>query len=388
MAGASLLGAHVEPLAVMRPEGIRREALAPYLAEVLGGHVEVLDVRRLQSAESSADDPKGFGYGVPLEVECRVDGARRSFVISRTRPAQGFGHDYPADRAWQALYGHEAYNSFPRHVRSVDVGFVDRHGGIVSAGGAVEFFQVVDKAEGSLYWLDLARMLSAEPRELDRERVRALARSLASAHAARRDEPTLYERRIRELVGHGECVMGILDSYPAGYALLPERRREAFEQAMVAWRWRLRSRASRLRRVHGDFHPWNILFREGTDFSVLDRSRGEWGEPADDVAALGVNYLFFGVQRSARAGRTGVAEPFGDLFGLFLDTYGEASGDHELLDVLPPFLAFRALVLAHPRWYPDLVDATRAALLGFADRMAAAGRHEPAGIVAAVGAVR
>ena len=35
--------------------------------------------------------------------------------------------------------------------------------------------------------------------------------------------------------------------------------------------------------MHGDFHPWNLLFREGVEFSVLDRSRGEWGEPADDV---------------------------------------------------------------------------------------------------------
>jgi hypothetical protein len=157
---------------------------------------------------------------------------------------------------------------------------------------------------------------------------------------------------------------------------------------MVAWRWRLRRRVHRLRCVHGDFHPWNLLFREGTDFSVLDRSRGEWGEPADDVAALGVNYLFFGVRKSALAGGTGVAEPFAGLFGLFVDTYLEASGDGELLDVLPPFLAFRALVLAHPRWYPDLTDATRSALLGFAERMVGPGRHAPADIVAAVGAAR
>ncbi len=194
--------------------GIERETLARYLARVLAERVEVLDVRRLGGGEPGLDDPKGFGYGVPLEVECRVDGRPRAFVISRTRPAQGFGHDYPADRAWQAIYGHHAYNTFPRHVRSTDVGVVRRGGEIVSLADAVEFFQLVEKADGTLYWLDLARMLSAEPRKLDQERVRALARFLATAHAKRRDEPTLYERRVRELVGHGECVMGILDSYP------------------------------------------------------------------------------------------------------------------------------------------------------------------------------
>ncbi|HMH52082.1 MAG TPA: phosphotransferase [Candidatus Acidoferrum sp.] len=350
--------------------GIERENLATYLAHVLAGQVEVRAVRRLGGSEPAIEDPKGFGYGVPLEVECLVDRRPRAFVISRTRPAQGFGHDYPADRAWQALYGHHAYNSFPRHVRSLDVGFVREHGEIVSAADAVEFFQLVEKAEGALYWLDLARMLAAEARDLDRARARVLARFLAETHAERRDEPTLYVRRLRELCGHGECVMGILDSYPDGYPLLPERARETFEQAMVSWRWRLRGYGQRLRRIHGDFHPWNLLFREGTtEFSVLDRSRGEWGEPADDVAALGINYLFFGVQKSARGGRAGVDEPFLQLFRTFLDTYLAASGDAEVFHVLPPFLAFRALVIAHPRWYPDLADASRVALLHFADRM-------------------
>jgi aminoglycoside phosphotransferase (APT) family kinase protein len=182
--------------------------------------------------------------------------------------------------------------------------------------------------------------------------------------------------------------MGILDSYPEAYPLLPERARETFERAMVSWRWRLRPLTSRLRRVHGDFHPWNILFREGTDFSVLDRSRGEWGEPADDVAALGINYLFFGVQRSARGGRAAVDEPFLELFRTFLDTYVGASGDEAILDVLPPFLAFRALVIAHPRWYPDLTEPSRAALLRFADRMVTGARCVPDEVAAAFVAPR
>jgi hypothetical protein len=109
-----------------------------------------------------------------------------------------------------------------------------------------------------------------------------------------------------------------------------------------------------------------LLFRDGVDFSVLDRSRGEWGEPADDVSALGINYLFFGLRKAARDGRRGVAEPFLTLFSLFLDSYLADSHDGELLDVMPPFLAFRALVIAHPRWYPTLPPGVREALLGFA----------------------
>src|SRR5262249_34194927 len=161
------------------------------------------------------------------------------------------------------LYGHVAYNSFPRHVRSVDVGFVRESGEIVSAADAAEFFQLVERAEGQLYWLDLDQLLSLPLRDLDVERARALARFLAECHADKRDEPALYHRRVRELVGHGECVMGILDTYPHPYPLLPSAECEALERAMVGWRWRLRERAHRLSCVHGDFHPWNLLFGGG-----------------------------------------------------------------------------------------------------------------------------
>jgi Ser/Thr protein kinase RdoA (MazF antagonist) len=360
------------------PLTLETARLEDYLARVLGAPVEVLALRSLGG--QVVDDPKGFGYGTPFEVECRVGGRPRGLVVSRTRPAQGFGHDYPADRAWQALYGHVAYNDFPRHVGSVDVGFVRPSGEMVSAGDAVEFFQLVDKAEGRLYWLDLDQLLGGARDPLDTARAHALARFLADAHAAKRDEPTLYARRIRELVGHGECVMGIVDSYPHPWPPLPPSACEALEVAMVRWRWRLRHRAHRLSRTHGDFHPWNILFREGTDFSLLDRSRGEWGEPADDVAALAINYLFFGMRRAARLGGRGVAEPFRDLFNAFLSTYVEASHDPEILETLPPFLTFRALVLAHPRWYPDLPDTVRADLGHLANSLARLTRFDPADV--------
>jgi len=123
-------------------------ALSAYLASVFAGPVEVLGLRPLGGPDAEGRDPKGFGYGVPFEIECLVGGTLRTFVVSRTRVARGFGHDYPADRAWQSLYGHAAYNSFPRHVRSVDVGCVRGSGALISVADATEFFQLVEKAEG------------------------------------------------------------------------------------------------------------------------------------------------------------------------------------------------------------------------------------------------
>ena len=345
-----------------------RAAVARYLERVFGQPVTDVSVAPLDGG--GADDVKGFGYGVPLGVRCRVDGMLRELVLARTRPGSGFGHDYPADRAWQALFSHHAYNSFPRHARSIDVGCTRASGELVSVADAAEFFQLVEKVEGRLYRFDLERLLAEPATAGDTDRAVALARFLADAHAQTHDDPALYHRRIRELVGHGECLMGILDSYPHPYPSLPATVCESIERDAVGWRWRLRERTRRLARVHGDFHPWNILFRDGTDFSVLDRSRGEWGEPADDVAALAINYLFFGLRRAAQEGRPGlVVEPFLGLFRTFVDEYVRTSGDGALFEVLPPFFAFRAFVLAHPAWYPSLDPTTRATIIRFGRAM-------------------
>jgi len=128
----------------------------------------------------------------------------------------------------------------------------------------------------------------------------------------------------------------------------------------VSWRWRLKSLTHRSRQVHVDFHPWNILFRSGVDFTLLDRSRGEFGDPADDVSCLTSNFLFFSLQRSGRL--EGVFET---LFVRFWERYLEASGDREILRVVAPFFAFRGLVMASPLWYPALSDTVRQKLLFF-----------------------
>ena len=128
----------------------------------------------------------------------------------------------------------------------------------------------------------------------------------------------------------------------------------------------------RLRQVHGDFHPWNILFSRGTEFCLLDRSRGEWGDPADDVTCLAMNYVFFSLQKSGR-----LEGAFEQLFRQFWDRYLQKSQDNDILEVVAPFLVFRGLVMAHPVWYPQLHDNLRAKLFRFMRAVLSADRFHP-----------
>ena len=345
--------------------------LEAYLASLLGGPVKVHGLSRLgESLQAGAI--KGYGYGVPIQVEYEASGERHRAVVETISPGP-FGHEHMADRAQALLWDHQAFNRLPRHARSMDVAGFLQGGGILSLGKVEELLVLMEFVEGRGYFEDLTRLRNdGTLTDLDLARADALCDYLVEIHKVPGTDPGLHVRRLRELVGHGECIMGLTDSYPSQSGFITPQVLEEIEHRCIAWRWRLKGWSHRLRQVHGDFHPWNILFQEGTQFRVLDRARGEWGDPADDVACLTMNYLFFSLQRSER-----LEKPFETLFRRFWTRYLEKTKDEEMLEVVAPFFAFRGLVMASPLWYPTLPEAVRRTLFSFMLRVLDAKAFDP-----------
>lgn len=316
--------------------------------------------------------PKRYGYGQPIRLTFRLDGRIQHAVLETMKPGP-FGHEHPADRAQALLWAFESYGRLPGHVKALDIGAFTDSGSLISVAPAREFFLLTEWAEGVSYQADLDRLArTGRLLEGDRERARALARYLVRIHRRKRREPDLYRRRLRELIGHGECIMGLTDSYPARFGFITEELLRRIEEACNRWRWRLRRRTSRLSQVHGDFHPRNVLFRRRTDFTVLDRSRGEWGEPADDITAMTINYLFVSLCRWET-----LRGPFEVLFREFWDRYIDWSADEGVTETAAPFFAFRGLVIASPIWYPDLSLSVRSLIFRFIENVLASERFEP-----------
>lgn len=354
--------------------------VAEYLTRRFNSKIEVVSLTTLGDNQVKATGRDGigalktFGYGEPILVTYVQEGAEKR-VVFHTVAANHFGHEDRADRAAEVVRSYDIYNSLPQHAPAIDMGIVAKGNSLRSLADGREFFFITQFVEGKPYAQDLERLRSkGEVSGLDLRRAYDLAKYLAQIHALKRNDPPLYLRRIRDTVGSGEGIMGLIDSYPKDYPSTAQSRLEAIEQLCVTWRWKLKARPHRLAQVHGDFHPFNVLFAKDTEFNLLDRSRGAWGEPADDVICMAINYLFFSLQRSGS-----LAPPFEQLWNIFWNTYLKESQDNELTKVIAPFFAWRALVLANPVWY-NVTATVRESLLTAAENVLRSESFDPAQI--------
>jgi hypothetical protein len=349
-----------------------QEALERYLRKVFGSSTKLLEFKRL-----------GAGvHGTGFLIEILTEKEKKQYVIKDLAP-DGLGHDNPSDRASVFLWALDNYNNLPKHIKAIDVIALHKDGSVHSVGGGKEYFMLMEKAEGMNYFNDLTEFSKKDHLDdIDVKKIKLMTSYLAGIHSMKKDSNTLYWRKLRDTVGHGECLMGVFDSYPDG-TLEYEEMAEIVKKS-VDWIAKLKPRYKRLSQIHGDFHPGNIWFitrdtetqRHGDteksppfpcspshpviDFILLDRSRGPWGDPADDITALTINYVFFSIKN------------YGDVRGsyieginLFFNEYIKESGDKEINEVVAPFFAFRGAVVANPIFYPELTSEQRKIIFRF-----------------------
>lgn len=336
--------------------------MSDYFSERYGAKPGSLKVSRLGRGS--------HGHGFRVEFE--EDGAVRKLIVKTLEGGIGLGHDYPSDRAAVFLLARSSYGKLPRHVKAVDVVALGSGGDVFSIDGGREYYLVMEEAEGRSYFEDLQEM-AGRPRlsGFDTGRIKSMAAYLAGIHSKKKDDPSLYYRKLRDIIGHGECLMGVLDSYD-GAAFTGLAEMAEIEKACVGWRAKLKPMTQRLSAIHGDFHPGNILFSGRRSFTLLDRSRGEYGEPADDLTALTINYVFFSLIHHGK-----MEGAYNEAMSLLWDEYVSASGDSDVYNVAAPFFAFRGVVVANPLFYPDVSDYVRGSIFGFVHGVLRAGSFDP-----------
>jgi len=328
-----------------------------------GAHVVAIEPLGPDGGATAGATTKAAGYGLPVRIAISEGGVRRELVW-RVASANEFGHDRRADRAAAMVQAYDDFARMPQHVQALDLGVIGAGGALISIRDATEHYLITTYAPGTIYADDLRRIAAervATPRDV--ERVDTLARYLAALHTPIAPPGMRYRRAIRDLLGSGEGIFGIIDGYPDGVPGASQGRLREIEARCTPWRWRLRDRDARLTRTHGDFHPFNIVF-DGDVPAMLDASRGGCGDPADDVTALAVNFVLFALDAPA-AWEHGL----GVLWRHLWHRYLTERPDRGLLEVAPPFFLWRALVVANPAFYPRMTQQARETLLGFATEL-------------------
>jgi aminoglycoside phosphotransferase (APT) family kinase protein len=332
------------------------------LQEHFGADTEVFTMERL-----------GRGiHGIAYRLNFSTSAGPRSLIMKTLFPS-GFGHDHYSDRAQVLLLAHANYNEMERHIGAVDV-VGEGSERFISLKDAGEFYLFMEEARGQIYFKDFDEILDRDHLERENtEQAEKLAHLLSKIHRVKyRGEKakTLYRRRIRDLVGHGECIMGMIDTYDS-VPFISDEALVDYAKKCVSWWGKIRNRSERLCQVHGDFHPGNIRFHDD-EVILMDRSRGTWGEPADDLSCLAINYIHYALKKRSR-----FEGPFAELFRAFIETYLQDTNDWEILEVIAPFFAFRILVLANPTFFPNQKDEERVRLLGFGRSVLEAETFEP-----------
>jgi aminoglycoside phosphotransferase (APT) family kinase protein len=326
---------------------INEKALKNFLKEEFPDAGSI-DIRKLGAGV------QGAGYLVEVHT---ADGIRE-YVIKGLFP-EGLEHDYPSDRAGVFLLDLDEFKNLPKHVDAIDVLAEMKDGSVKSIGGGREYYLLMEKAEGTHYFHDLTLFSRKERLEpADIEKIQAMTSYLAEIHSVKKDSRHLYWRKVRDTLGHGECLMGVFDTYPDGTLSYGEMA--DIEKKCVDWREKLKPLSRRLCKVHGDFHPGNIWFKNSREFILLDRSRGPWGDAADDITALTINYIFFSINNFGI-----VKGPYLEALKLFFKEYTERTGDSAICGVVALFYAFRGVVVANPVFYPDVTEENRRKIFNF-----------------------
>ncbi len=157
---------------------IKQEVLKKYLSDVFGSEIKIKDIQKLG---------EGFhGLGFSIDTIDKNNNEKR--YILKTLRGEGFGQDYPADRASVLIRALMDYNSLPRHVKAINVGSIQNDGKALSIGNPNDFFIILEEGKGEDYWKDLDDIrVEGVLKDEDRERAKALGKYLGNIHSVNYD---------------------------------------------------------------------------------------------------------------------------------------------------------------------------------------------------------
>lgn len=288
-----------------------------------------------------------LGTGYLLEFETEKEKQR---LILKTLFTENLGMDHYSDRAASLIEAHDNYNKMRDHVKSIDVLAYNKDNTLTSLGNAQEFYILMEEANGKDLFKDFNQIKETKTlNEETKNKIIKISNFLVELHKNKYQSISLYRRKIRDTLGSGGSLIGLLDMHPDNaFNQFEKKWIEIVKKAINYWR-DSRNLDYRLCEIHGDYHPGNLWF-ENDKLIILDRAKGRFGEPADDITAFIINPIMYSLIATKECRFKG---PFKKVFDIFWNNYFKQTKDKEMRKIIAPYLAFRIAVVTNPIFYDD-----------------------------------
>jgi hypothetical protein len=316
---------------------LKEDEIKKYLKNKYRSKITNLKIEKLGSGVL------GTGYSIKFELN-----NKNKILILKSLFKENLGMDHYSDRAASLIEAHDNYNKMDSHVKSIDVISQKENNDLVSIGDSKEFYILMEEAKGKNLFNDFEEAKKYGKLSIVTEnKIKIISDFLVKLHKNKHKSISLYRRKIRDTIGSGGSLIGILDMHPdSDFEKFKYEWIKIVNKSLIFWN-KSRNLHYRLCEIHGDYHPGNLWFEE-EKLIVLDRARGRFGEPADDITAFLVNPIMYSLILYNK-----FKGSFKEIFDVFWNNYFKQTTDREMRKIMAPYIAFRIAVVTNPIFYND-----------------------------------
>ena len=310
---------------------IKNSEIKEYLEKKYKRKISDLKIKKLGSGVL------GTGYLIEFKIT-----KNKKRLILKSLIKEGFTHDYLSDRAASLIRAHEDYNLMENHVKSEDV-IANKDGRLTSIGNAKEFYILMQEARGKDFFNDFDKIKKTKILDSEiKKKIMNISDFLVKIHKKKHKSSSIYRRKMRETISGNGSIIEMLDFHSdENFIRFEKKWFEILKQIIRYWRIS-RNMDYRLCEVHGDFHPGNIWF-ENEKLIILDRARGRFGEPADDITSFIINPIMYSLILNGK-----FDGPFKEMYDIFWNNYFKKTKDREMRKIIAPYLAFKIAIVTNP----------------------------------------
>ena len=320
---------------------ISKEVLSKLLSEHLGSNIQIETV-----------EPAGSGYHSDGFKVSTTDG--NHYFVKKFK-SNDLGFVFPERKVFSLMLSDGMARRSGQNPKPVGVALVNSdHASIIpEVHKDTEIYHIQEfEGGGKDYYFStlLQRKDKSGVDEQDRDEIKKIVDYIVGIHSTKYPNSEhmneAYNDGVRSVLNSPELTLMMLHEFSSDHPFFDLEKQKHYLGSMYEVMHRWKDRSDRLCALHGDFWGANFFFRDDGSTWVVDYSRIPWGDPGIDVGWWLCQYLWQYME-------TGNSY-FKDLGELYLNTYEEKTGDHEIRNAVTMVLGLMGIIFIFPKFYPNI----------------------------------